>query len=81
MTLKLEDFSKFSHEQQDAVLAEMQARARQDWKDAATVADRSSAVTAFSQATRAREKLYGVIAKRQADAVFAQRQAQARLTK
>lgn len=61
------DISSFSYEDQDALLAEMQRQALRDFRQAASVADRAHATTAFAQAAKARQKLAGIIGARRAN--------------
>jgi hypothetical protein len=59
-----EDVTEFDYEQQDAILAEMQAAALVIFKGAGTAADCASAVTAFARAAKARESLNDILVQR-----------------
>ena len=58
------DISKFDPEQQDALLAEMQAEALRDFQAASIIADRAKATTAFAHAAKARNNLLEIIGAR-----------------
>ena len=60
------DVTAFVPEQQDALLAEMQAEALRVFQNAATAADSAAATTAFAQAATARNTLSDLIAQRRA---------------
>lgn len=60
--------ARFDYEEQDALLSQMQAQALRDFHSAATIAERSCAVVAFSEAARGRHVLAGPIAEMRHDA-------------
>jgi hypothetical protein len=58
------DVAAFVPEQQDALLAEMQAEALRGFQAAATLADRATATATFAQAAQARLSLVEILGAR-----------------
>lgn len=58
------DFKKFLPEQQDEILGGMQQQALKDYRAAASITERSAAVTAFADAGKVRAELQPVIQER-----------------